>query len=212
MQHVLALEQQDDREDHGRCTAHRSADEHRFGRRLEGVSGPVVGFEVEFTHFEIGIESEIPLDLLLDAGDVFGLRQLEDGLGVVRYRTVAVDRDVDRAHAEESVGNQTEGENRRIVDDFSRYEKADEVRDAHEEGDQHAHVEGAEVTGNDTGQDGKGCTALARRGHNLLHVLRFGAGEYLGELGDENCRQRTAADDHGKLPPDMGHRGKHAVF
>ena len=89
MEHVLALEQQDDREDHRRCTAHRGADEHRLGGRLEGVSGPVVGLEVEFTHFEIGFESEVPLDLLLDAGDVFGLRQLEDGLGVVGYRTVA---------------------------------------------------------------------------------------------------------------------------
>src|SRR5512136_3392897 len=125
MEHVLALEQQDDREDHRRCTAHRSADEHRFGRRLEGVSSPVVGLEVEFTHFEIGIESKIPFDLLLDTGDVFGLRKLEDGLGVVRDRTVAVNSDVDRAHAKESVGNQTEGKNRWIVDDLSRYEKAD---------------------------------------------------------------------------------------
>ena len=212
LQHVLALEQQDDREDHGRGAANRSADEHGFGRRLEGVSGPVVRFEVEFTHFEIGSEPEVPLDLFLDAGDVFGLRQLEDGLGVVGHRTVAVDGDVDRAHAEESVGHQTEGEDRRIVDDFNRYEKADEVRDTQEEGDQHAHVEGAEVAGDDTGQDGQGCAALTRCGHDLLHVFRFGAGEYLGELGDEHRRQRTATDDHGKLPPDMGHGGQHAVF
>ena len=172
MQHVLALEQQDDREDHRRCTADRSADEHRLGRRLEGVSGPVVGFEVELTHFEIGGKPEIPLDLFLDARDVFGLRQLEDGLGVVGHRTVAVDRDVDRAHAEESVGNQTEGEDRRIVNDFNRYEKADEIRAGQETGNQHAHVEGAEVTGDNTGQDGQGCAALTRRGYDLLHVLR----------------------------------------
>src|SRR4030042_878952 len=139
MEHVLALEQQDDREDHSRCTAHRGADEHWFSRCLEGVSGPVVGLEIEFTHFEIGIESEIPLDLLLDPGDVFGLRKLEDGLGIVRYRTVAVNSDVDRAHAEESVSNQTEGEDGWIVDHFDRYGKADEVRDAQEESNQKAH-------------------------------------------------------------------------
>jgi len=68
MEHVLALEQKDDREDHRRSTTHRSAYEHRLGGRLEGVPGPVVGFEVKFTHFEIGIEPEVSLDLLLDAG------------------------------------------------------------------------------------------------------------------------------------------------
>src|SRR4030042_2744911 len=212
MEHVLALEQQDDREDHSRCTAHRGADEHWFSRCLEGVSGPVVGLEIEFTRFEIGIESEIPLDLLLDPGDVFGLRQLEYGLSVVGDWAVRVDGNGDRAHAEESIGDQTESEDRRIVDDFSRYKKADEVRAGQKTSNTPPHVEGAEVTGNDAGQYGQGCTALARRGHNLLHVLRFGASKYLGELGDENCRQRTAADDHGKLPPAMGHRGKDAVF
>ncbi len=79
-------------------------------------------------------------------------------------------------------------------------------------GNQHAHVEGAEVAGNDTGQYGQRCAALAGCGHDLVHVLGLGAGEDLGELGDEHRSQRAAADDHGELPPDIGHRGKHAVF
>src|SRR4030042_1455922 len=168
MEHVLTLEQQDDREDHSRSTAHRSADEHRFGGRFEGVCGPVVGFEVEFTHFEIGGEPEVLLDIFLDAGDVFGLRQLEDGLSVVGDWAVRVHRNVDRAHAEESVGNQTKGKNRRIVDDFSRYKKADEIRAGQKTSNEHAHVEGAEVAGDNTGQYSKGCTALSRSGHHLL--------------------------------------------
>ena len=63
-----------------------------------------------------GVEAEVALDLFLDAGDVLGLGQLEDRLGVVGHRAVAVDGDVDRAHAQEAEGDQAEGEDRADAD------------------------------------------------------------------------------------------------
>ena len=65
---------------------------------------------------EVGLEAEVALDLLLDAGDVLGLGQLEDRLGVVGHRAVAIDGDVDRAHAQEAERHQAEGEDRADAD------------------------------------------------------------------------------------------------
>ena len=52
----------------------------------------------------------------LDAGNVLGLGQLEDRLGVVGHRAVAVDGDGDRTHAQEAEGHQAEGEDRADAD------------------------------------------------------------------------------------------------
>ena len=90
MQHVLALEQQDDRENHRRCATHCGADEHRFRRCLEGIARGVVGLEVVLALFEVGIKPEILLNVFFDAGNRFGLGQLEYGLGIVRDRAVRV--------------------------------------------------------------------------------------------------------------------------
>ena len=64
-----------------------------------------------------GVEAEVALDLLLDAGDLLGLGQLEDRLGVVGHRAVAIDGDVDRAHAQEAERHQAEGEDRADADE-----------------------------------------------------------------------------------------------
>ena len=66
---------------------------------------------------EVGLEAEVALDLLLDAGDVLGLGQLEDRLGVVGHRAVAIDGDVDRPHAQEAERHQAEGEDRADADE-----------------------------------------------------------------------------------------------
>jgi len=93
---------------------HRRADEHRLGRRLERVAGRVVRLEVVLALLEVRREAEVALDLLLDARLALRLRQLEDRLGVVRHRAVAVDRDVHRAHAEEAERDHAERERRRV--------------------------------------------------------------------------------------------------
>ena len=110
--HARLAQQQDDREDHRRRADDGRADEHRLGRRLERVAGRVVGFQVVLAVLEVGLEAEVALDLLLDARNVLGLGQFEDRLGVVGHRAVAVDGDVDRAHAQEAERHQAEGEDR----------------------------------------------------------------------------------------------------
>ena len=77
-------QQQDDREDHRRGADDGRADEHRLGRRLERVAGRVVRFEVMLALVEVGLEAEVPLDLLLDAGNALGLGELENRSGRCR--------------------------------------------------------------------------------------------------------------------------------
>jgi len=151
---------------------------------------------------EVGVKAEVLLDVGRDVGNRFDLGQLEDRLGVVGNGTVAVNGDVDRAHAEEAEGHEAEGEDRRIgPHDLLEAEHAGYIGAGHEGHDQEAHPEGAEVTGHDTGKDRQGRAAFAGRGNDFVNVLRLGAGEDLGELGDQNGGEGTAADDQGQLPP-----------
>ena len=108
------VEQQDDRENHRRRADDGGADEHGLGGGFECVAGGVVGFEVVLAVLEVRVEAEVALDLFLDAGDLFGLGELEDRLGVVGHRAVAIDGDVDRTHAEEAEGDQAEGKDRGV--------------------------------------------------------------------------------------------------
>ncbi len=110
-----AREQHDDREDHRRGADDRGADEHRLGRRLEGVAGAVVLLEVVLGLLEVDVEAEVLLDLRRDVRDGLDDRELVDRLRVVGDGTVRVDRDGDRAHAEEAEGDEAEREDRRDV-------------------------------------------------------------------------------------------------
>ena len=111
VQHARLAQQQDDREDHRRGADDGGADEHGLGGRLEGVAGRVVGLEVMLAAARSrASKPKSRLDFLLDAGDVFGLGQLEDRLGIVGHRAVAIDGDVDRAHAQEAERDQAERE------------------------------------------------------------------------------------------------------
>ena len=91
---------------------HGGADEHRLGGGLEGVARAVVLLEEVLGLLEVGLEAEVLLDLLLDVRERLDVRELVDRLGVVGDRAVGVDRDGDRAHAEEAEGHQAEGEDR----------------------------------------------------------------------------------------------------
>ena len=157
---------------------------------------------------EVGVEAEILLDFFLDARDVFGLGQLEDRLGVVGDGAVAIDGDVDRSHAEEAERDQAEGEDRCVMSflrskDAADPLQADEIGRSHQPGDEHAFPEGAEVARDQAGEDRQRRAAFARGGDDFMHVLGMGAGEDLGEFGNEHRRQRAAADDGGQLPPQI---------
>ncbi len=86
-------------------------------------------------------------------------RELVDALRVVGDRTVRVDGERDRAHAEEAEGHEAEREDRRDVhrpDGHRRAEAhhADEVGGAHEDHHGDAQPEGAEVAGDEAA---RGC-------------------------------------------------------
>ncbi len=122
-------------------------------------------FQVMLAAFEIGFKAEVTLDFFLDAGDVLGLGQLEDRLSVVGHRAVAIDGDVDRAHAEESERHQTKCKDgtdayKRLSFDQLDHHQTIQALKAHEEGDGHqaryqdAIPKCAEVARHDTGKDG----------------------------------------------------------
>jgi hypothetical protein len=62
------LQHHDDAEDHRGGADDRGADEHRLGGRLEGVAGPVALLQLVLGVLEVGLEAEVALDLLGDAG------------------------------------------------------------------------------------------------------------------------------------------------
>ena len=66
-----------------------------------------------------------------------------------------------------------------------------------------AHPEGAEVARDQAGEDRQRRAAFARRGDDLVDVLRVRTGEDLGEFGNEHGRQGAATDDRGQLPPQV---------
>ncbi len=108
-------QEDDDREDHRRRADDGRADEHRLGRRLERVAGAVVLLEEVLRLLELRLEAEVLLDLGLDVRDGLDERELVDALRVVGDRTVRVDGEGDRAHAEEAEGDEAEGEDGRDV-------------------------------------------------------------------------------------------------
>ena len=121
----ILVQQDDDAEDHGRGADDGGADEHRLGRRLERVARAVCLFQVVLAVLEVGLEAEVPLDFCLDVRDALDLRELEDGLRVVGHRAEAVDRDGDRAHAEEAEGHEAEGEDGGRKGEFLRHKGLD---------------------------------------------------------------------------------------
>src|SRR5687768_18606922 len=58
---------------------------------------------------EIGIESEVPTDLLARPRLAGNRRELKNRLGVVGNRAIRIDGDRDRPHPQKAEGNQSEG-------------------------------------------------------------------------------------------------------
>ena len=83
----------------------------------------------------------------LMSGEGLDGRELVDRLRVVGDRAVGVDRDRDRAHAEEAEGDQAEGEDRPARASSSAEDRCDVLRrqlgDAHQRDDGQAHPVGA---------------------------------------------------------------------
>ena len=100
----------DDGEDHRRRAHHGGPDQHRFGGRLEGVARAIIFFQQIFGAFKIRVNVEILLEFRLDVGHLLDQRKFIDGLRVVGNRTVGIDGDGHRPHAEESESNQAESE------------------------------------------------------------------------------------------------------
>src|SRR4029077_10814868 len=128
--------------------------------------------EIVLAADEIGLEAEIAFDLLFDSGNVLRLGQLEDRLGVVGHRAVAIDGDVDRPHAEEAEGHEAESKNGADTDGWLSLDQlnhhqvvealeADEIGPAHQPGDEHALPKSAEIAGHDAGENGERRAALA---------------------------------------------------
>ena len=165
-------ERDDDREDHRGRADDGGADEHGLGGRLEGVAGAVVLLEEVLGLLELDVEAEVLLDLLLDVRDALDDGELVDALRVVGDRTVRVDGDRDRTHAEEAEGDEAEGEDRGRVEAADHHDVAEarraarvghHVRGAHEDDEDDAHPVGAEVTGGEAGEDVERRAALASR-------------------------------------------------
>ena len=160
--------------------------------------------------FEVRGETEVLLDLFAHVRDRLDHGEFVDGLGVVGNRAEAVDRDGDRAHAEETECHQAEREHRGREHEFRRHHVDDgcvlgnQVGDQHEGQDGEAFPECREVAGNETGQDVERRAAFAGRVHDLFAVAALGGGEHLGELGDQGAGDGAAGDDRGERPPEVG--------
>ena len=201
------LEQNDDPEDHRRGADDGRADEDRLGRGLEGISGPVGGFEEVFRLLEIGFDAVMLFHDLFGVFTALDHRKLVDRLGVVRYRAEAVHRDGDRPHPEESEGDQTEGEDRRRKNEGRRHQPhdgsalRDQVGDQHQNQDHQPLPEGGEVAGHQAGEDVQRRAALPRGVDDLLAVAGTGAREDLRELGNQRAGDRSATDDDRERKP-----------
>ena len=140
----------------------------------------------------------------LDAGNLLDQRELVDRLRVVGDRAVGIDGDGHRPHAEEAEGHQAEGEHRRGNHQVAEAQLADEVADGHQRDHGEPQPVGAEVAGDEAGQNAERRAAFPRRGDDFAHVARFGGGEDLDQFRNDRAGQRAAGDDGGQLPPLRG--------
>src|ERR1700690_157006 len=105
----------DDGEDHRRRAHDRGANEHRLRGGLERIARAVVLLEHVLRLLEVDVEAKVLLDLRLDVRNRLDAAELVDALRVVGDRTVRVNGERDRSHAEEPEGDQAEREDGRAV-------------------------------------------------------------------------------------------------
>ena len=110
------------------------------------------------------------LSCVLDARDLLDQRQLVHRLRVVGHRTVRVDGDRHRAHAEEAERDEAEREHGR--GDHQRADAREDVLTQYaiaiSDHDRHAEPVRAEVAGDEARENVERRAALARRGHDFL--------------------------------------------
>ena len=100
-----------------------------FAVALNVLPPPSAASRMSFATPEVDVEPEVPLQLLLDVRQRLDDRQLEHRLGVVGDRAVRVDRDRDRAHAEEAEGDEAEREDGRGDHQLGEALRADQEAD-----------------------------------------------------------------------------------
>ena len=160
----------DDRENHGRGSHHRRADQHRLGRGLERISGAVVFFQQFLGAFKVGVDFEIFLQFLLDVRNLLDQRQLVHRLRVVGYWPVGIHRDRYRAHAQEAERHQSE--RKHGSGDHQRTEalQAHQVADRHQCHHGQPDVIRRKISSHEARQDAQRRAAFFRRRHHFAHV------------------------------------------
>ncbi len=145
------------------------------------------------------------------------LAQLINRLGVVRHRAVAVHRDGDRPHAEETKGHQTEGKDGRGEQEFRRHEREQRgilgeiIRGAHQRHDAKPHPERGEIARHESGQNVQRRATMLGAIRHFAHMTGAGADEHLGELRDHRASHRAATDDARQHPPQSRLRGSSGI-
>ena len=178
-------ERHDDGEDHRRRAYDGRTDQHRLGRRLEGITRAVVLLQQFLGQGEIRRKAEVTLDLLRRAGQGLDHGKLVNALGVVGHWAIGVHGDRHRAHAEEAECHQSEGEDGRGLHDVYADAAADEIGDCHQPHDRQAQPIGAEVAGGEAGEDVQRGPAFARRIDDLADVAGMYRGKNLHHFRDD---------------------------
>ena len=145
---------------------------------------------------KLTVDVEIFLDFGFDVGNLLDQRKFVDGLGVVGDGAVGIDGDGDRAHAEESEGDQTERENRRSQHGRGRSQAhgAEVVGDGHQQHHRQAEVVAGEIPATNPERIPSDAPPSSRRDDDFPHMPRFGRGEYFHQFRDHAlrpaCRRR----------------------
>ena len=170
---------------------------------LNVLPGAVVFFQQILGAIEIHVEVEVFLDLRFDVRDLLDQREFINRLRVVGDRTVGIDRDRHRPHAEEAEGHQAESEDRRRqhARRHRQSHRADVVGDGHQDHHGQAEVVAGEVARHKARQNSERRSTFLRRLHHFPHVTRVHRGENFHQFRNDRARQRAAGNDRRQLPP-----------
>ena len=152
---------------------------------------------------EIDLHIEVFPDLGLNIGHCFDQRQFIYRLRVVGHRTIRVDRDRHRPHAQESERHQSEREHCRRQHSRRQRQshRAHVVGKGHQGHHGEAEIVAGEIAGDEAGQNSERRSAFLRRDDHFLYVPRMNRGERLHQLRNERSGESSAGDDYGQFPP-----------
>ena len=161
------FQQHDDAENHRGRADDGGADEHGFGRGLEGVARAVAFFQFELGIGEIGLEAEFLFDFRADVGLRFDAAQFINRLGVVGHGAKTVHGNGDRGHGEETERDEAEREDGRGESELRGHERQQRGILREEIGNEHERPgsPGPSRTRRNFPRRGRtGCSATRRRG------------------------------------------------